>query len=55
MPVASGGIHLGQMHELLYLLKDDVVLLFGAGAGSHGVRHNLPEWAVHVSRDEMGR
>jgi len=42
MPVASGGIHLGQMHELLYLLKDDVVLQFGAGAGSHGVPHNLP-------------
>src|ERR1700729_2203651 len=26
MPVASGGIHAGQMHQLLHYLKDDVVL-----------------------------
>jgi ribulose-bisphosphate carboxylase large chain len=35
MPVASGGIHLGQMHELLTLLKDDVVLQFGGGTIGH--------------------
>jgi ribulose-bisphosphate carboxylase large chain len=35
MPVASGGIHLGQMHELLHLLKDDVVLQFGGGTIGH--------------------
>jgi ribulose-bisphosphate carboxylase large chain len=31
MPVASGGIHAGQMHELLHLLGEDVVLQFGGG------------------------
>jgi ribulose-bisphosphate carboxylase large chain len=35
LPVASGGIHLGQMHELLHLLKDDVVLQFGGGTIGH--------------------
>jgi len=30
MPVASGGIHAGQMHQLLTLFGDDVVLQFGA-------------------------
>jgi ribulose-bisphosphate carboxylase large chain len=35
MPVASGGIHLGQMHELLHLLKDDVILQFGGGTIGH--------------------
>jgi ribulose-bisphosphate carboxylase large chain len=35
MPVASGGIHPGQMHELLHLLKDDVVLQFGGGTIGH--------------------
>jgi ribulose-bisphosphate carboxylase large chain len=35
MPVASGGIHLGQMHELLTLLKDDVILQFGGGTIGH--------------------
>eukprot|EP01133_Synstelium_polycarpum_P029508 gene29508-36173_t len=29
MPVASGGIHAGQMHQLLDLLGEDVVLQFG--------------------------
>jgi ribulose-bisphosphate carboxylase large chain len=31
MPVASGGIHAGQMHQLLDLFGDDVVLQFGGG------------------------
>jgi len=35
LPVASGGIHLGQMHELLHLLKDDAVLQFGGGTIGH--------------------
>ena len=30
MPVASGGIHAGQMHQLLALFGDDDVLQFGA-------------------------
>jgi ribulose-bisphosphate carboxylase large chain len=29
VPVASGGIHRGQMHQLVYYLGDDVVLQFG--------------------------
>jgi ribulose-bisphosphate carboxylase large chain len=35
MPVASGGIHAGQMHELLYHLGEDVVLQFGGGTIGH--------------------
>jgi ribulose-bisphosphate carboxylase large chain len=35
MPVASGGIHCGQMHQLIYYLGDDVVLQFGGGTIGH--------------------
>jgi ribulose-bisphosphate carboxylase large chain len=35
MPVASGGIHAGQMHLLLSLFGDDVVLQFGGGTIGH--------------------
>jgi ribulose-bisphosphate carboxylase large chain len=35
MPVASGGIHAGQMHQLLHYLGDDVVLQFGGGTIGH--------------------
>jgi ribulose-bisphosphate carboxylase large chain len=35
MPVASGGIHAGQMHELLHHLGEDVVLQFGGGTIGH--------------------
>src|SRR5258708_7586111 len=35
MPVASGGIHAGQMHLLLDLFGDDVVLQFGGGTIAH--------------------
>lgn len=35
MPVASGGIHAGQMHELLAIFGDDVVLQFGGGTVGH--------------------
>ncbi len=35
MPVASGGIHAGQMHELLHLLGEDCVLQFGGGTIGH--------------------
>ncbi|ACK50164.1 Ribulose-bisphosphate carboxylase [Methylocella silvestris BL2] len=35
MPVASGGIHAGQMHQLLALLGEDVVLQFGGGTIGH--------------------
>jgi ribulose-bisphosphate carboxylase large chain len=35
MPVASGGIHAGQMHQLLDMFGDDVVLQFGGGTIGH--------------------
>ncbi len=35
MPVASGGIHAGQMHQLIHLLGEDVVLQFGGGTIGH--------------------
>ena len=35
MPVASGGIHCGQMHMLINYLGDDVVLQFGGGTIGH--------------------
>ncbi|HLG77987.1 MAG TPA: ribulose-bisphosphate carboxylase large subunit [Ktedonobacteraceae bacterium] len=35
MPVASGGIHAGQMHQLLYYLGDDVVLQFSESTIDH--------------------
>nr|AGA17948.1 ribulose-1,5-bisphosphate carboxylase/oxygenase large subunit [Gracilaria vermiculophylla] len=34
-PVASGGIHCGQMHQLLDYLGNDVVLQFGGGTIGH--------------------
>jgi ribulose-bisphosphate carboxylase large chain len=35
MPVASGGIHAGQMHQLLHYLGEDVILQFGGGTIGH--------------------
>jgi ribulose-bisphosphate carboxylase large chain len=35
MPVASGGIHCGQMHQLINYLGTDVVLQFGGGTIGH--------------------
>jgi ribulose-bisphosphate carboxylase large chain len=35
MPVASGGIHAGQTHQLLEYLGEDVVLQFGGGTIGH--------------------
>jgi ribulose-bisphosphate carboxylase large chain len=35
MPVASGGIHCGQMHQLIHYLGDDCVLQFGGGTIGH--------------------
>jgi ribulose-bisphosphate carboxylase large chain len=34
-PVASGGIHAGQMHQLLDYLGDDCILQFGGGTIGH--------------------
>ncbi len=35
LPVASGGIHAGQMHQLLHYLGEDTVLQFGGGTIGH--------------------
>jgi len=35
MPVASGGIHAGQMHQLIDYLGEDVILQFGGGTIGH--------------------
>ncbi len=35
MPVASGGIHAGQTHQLLHYLGEDTVLQFGGGTIGH--------------------
>jgi ribulose-bisphosphate carboxylase large chain len=35
MPVASGGIHAGQIHQLLHYLGEDVILQFGGGTIGH--------------------
>jgi len=35
MPVASGGIHAGQMHQLLHHLGEDVIMQFGGGTIGH--------------------
>jgi ribulose-bisphosphate carboxylase large chain len=35
MPVASGGIHAGQMHQLLHHLGEDSILQFGGGTIGH--------------------
>ena len=60
MPVASGGIHAGQMHQLLDLLGEDVVLQFGGGTIGHpmgiaGRRHRQPRRArMHDPRPQRG-
>jgi len=35
VPVASGGIHCGQMHQLLHYLGEDCVMQFGGGTIGH--------------------
>jgi len=59
MPVASGGIHAGQMHQLLDLFGDDVVLQFGGGtighpmgiqAGAQANRVALERWCSRATR-----
>jgi len=35
VPVASGGIHCGQMHQLINYLGEDVVMQFGGGTIGH--------------------
>jgi ribulose-bisphosphate carboxylase large chain len=53
MPVASGGIHAGQMHRLLSYLGDDVVLQFGGGTIGHPMGIQAGATANRVALEAM--
>jgi ribulose-bisphosphate carboxylase large chain len=61
MPVASGGIHAGQMHQLLDYLGEDCVLQFGGGTIGHpmgiaaGATANRIALEVMVQARTVGR
>jgi ribulose-bisphosphate carboxylase large chain len=53
MPVASGGIHAGQMHQLLDHLGEDVVLQFGGGTIGHPMGIQAGAIANRVALEAM--
>ena len=53
MPVASGGIHAGQMHQLLDLFGDDMVLQFGGGTIGHPMGIQAGAQANRVALETM--
>ncbi len=53
MPVASGGIHAGQMHQLIHYLGDDVVLQFGGGTIGHPMGIEAGATANRVALEAM--
>ncbi|HEY7229844.1 MAG TPA: ribulose-bisphosphate carboxylase large subunit [Pseudolabrys sp.] len=53
MPVASGGIHAGQMHQLLDYLGEDVVLQFGGGTIGHPMGIQAGATANRVALEAM--
>src|SRR5471032_2573721 len=53
MPVASGGIHAGQMHQLLDLFGDDVILQFGGGTIGHPAGIQAGAVANRVALESM--
>jgi ribulose-bisphosphate carboxylase large chain len=53
MPVASGGIHAGQMHQLLKYLGEDVVLQFGGGTIGHPMGIQAGAIANRVALETM--
>src|SRR6202049_4225019 len=53
MPVASGGIHAGQMHQLLHYLGEDVVLQFGGGTIAHTMGSAAGATANRVAVEAM--
>jgi ribulose-bisphosphate carboxylase large chain len=53
MPVASGGIHAGQMHQLLHHLGEDVVLQFGGGTIGHPMGIQAGAIANRVALEAM--
>lgn len=59
MPVASGGIHAGQTHQLLHYLGEDAILQFGGGTIGHpmgiaagGAANRVAVEAVIKARNE---
>jgi ribulose-bisphosphate carboxylase large chain len=53
MPVASGGIHAGQMHQLVTYLGEDVVLQFGGGTIGHPMGIQAGAVANRVALEAM--
>jgi ribulose-bisphosphate carboxylase large chain len=53
MPVASGGIHAGQMHQLITYLGEDVVLQFGGGTIGHPMGIQAGAIANRVALEAM--
>jgi ribulose-bisphosphate carboxylase large chain len=53
MPVASGGIHAGQMHQLLTYLGEDTVLQFGGGTIGHPMGIQAGAQANRVALEAM--
>lgn len=53
MPVASGGIHAGQMHQLLHYLGEDTVLQFGGGTIGHPMGVAAGATANRVAAEAM--
>ncbi|MGO8953492.1 MAG: form I ribulose bisphosphate carboxylase large subunit [Rhodomicrobium sp.] len=53
MPVASGGIHAGQMHQLLHHLGEDVVFQFGGGTIGHPMGIQAGATANRVALEAM--
>ena len=53
MPVASGGIHAGQAHQLLHYLGEDVVLQFGGGTIGHPMGISAGATANRVAIETM--
>ena len=53
MPVASGGIHAGQMHQLIGLFGEDVVLQFGGGTIGHPMGIEAGATANRVALEAM--
>jgi ribulose-bisphosphate carboxylase large chain len=53
MPVASGGIHAGQMHQLLHYLGEDAVFQFGGGTVGHPAGVQAGATANRVALEAM--
>ena len=53
MPVASGGIHAGQMHQLLHYLGQDVVLQFSGAIMGHPMGISAGATASRVASEAM--